>query len=179
MRPYLHLREQFKHSIFIYFELPRMELGLSGYGASASICRAILPTLTRTPVPWKGPWATAQGLVMERGGRSFSGMHEALSLITYVTNTHLKTMISPPLAQQPRAFWSQKPLSKKETELWKWLVLRLGQGKYKLSLKRFCTRMEKKSLRNDGNMYKERDSLKVKSGTESYGNNDSHRLKPN
>lgn len=44
---------------------------------------------------------------------------------------------------------------------------------------RFCTRMEKKSLRNDRNMYKERDSLKDKSGTESYRNNDRNRLKPN
>lgn len=39
--------------------------------------------------------------------------------------------------------------------------------------------MEKKSLRNNQNMYKERDSLKDKSGTESYRNNDRNRLKPN
>lgn len=84
---YLHLCEQFKHCILIYFESPRTELGLSDDEASASTCWAILPALTGAAVHWKGQRAMTQGCVT--GAEGCSGMHEALSLSPYTTNTHV------------------------------------------------------------------------------------------
>lgn len=122
---YLHLREQFKHSIFIYFESPRIGCQAMGQVPLSAKPSCQLEQELQSPEKvhrqWHKDWRWS--LVAE----GFSGMHETLSLISYVTNTYIKAMIPPPLAQQPRAFWSLKSLSKKGTELWKWLVLRLGK----------------------------------------------------
>lgn len=152
---------------------------MSGSGASASICQAILPTRTRTPVPRKGLQAMAQGLVMELGGRRllWHARNPEFDLLRY-KHIHKGNDTTSTCTTTVGILESKATLQEGNRAL-KTAGSEARARIIQMESQRFCTRMEKKSLRNDRNMYKERDSLKDKSGTESYRNNDRNRLKPN